>query len=185
MGHRLTRITTRTGDQGSTGLATGDRVSKSSGRILAIGAVDELNSWIGLVLAQGPSPEIADCLSDVQHDLFEVGAELSLPGHARVNEDHAKRLEAAVEEFNARLPPLKEFVLPGGTQAAAMCHVARTVCRRAETLVVALRGAEPADPELLIPYLNRLSDLLFVTARLLNREAGQAEPMWRNVRAKR
>ena len=182
MGYRLSKITTRTGDGGTTGLATGDRVSKSSERIRAIGAVDELNSCLGVLLAEGLPPDVAGCLGDVQHELFEVGAELSLPGHARVTEEQAKRLESAVEAFNARLEPLREFVLPGGSRAAALCHVARTVCRRAESHVVALREHEPVEIELLVPYLNRLSDLLFVTARVLNREAGQAEPLWRNRR---
>jgi cob(I)alamin adenosyltransferase len=185
VGYRLSRITTRTGDNGTTGLATGDRVSKASERIRAIGAVDELNSCIGLLLAEGVSPEVAACLGEVQHDLFEVGAELSLPGRSRVTEEQAKRLESAVEAFNGRLEPLREFILPGGSKAAALCHVARTVCRRAETHVVALREAEPVETELLVPYLNRLSDLLFVLARVINKEAGVPEPLWRNrARAK-
>jgi cob(I)alamin adenosyltransferase len=178
MGYRLSKITTRTGDQGTTGLATGERVSKDSPRIVAMGAVDELNSWIGLLLAQPLPPEVAERLSEVQHQLFEVGAELSLPAHAAIGEPQIAWLETAVAHFNQRLEPLKEFVLPGGTQAAALCHVARTVCRRAETNVVALRCAEPgARQDRLVPYLNRLSDLLFVCARLLN--SGRKETLWR------
>ena len=178
MGYRLSRITTRTGDQGTTGLATGERVAKDSARILALGAVDELNSWIGVVLAQELSSELREVLSEVQHGLFEVGGELSLPGTARITDQHVLVLEESVERFNARLQPLKEFVLPGGSEAAALCHVARTVCRRAETHVVTLG----AGTGLLVPYLNRLSDLLFVAARLINREAATPETLWRNVR---
>jgi cob(I)alamin adenosyltransferase len=182
MGHRLSKITTRTGDQGTTGLATGERVTKDAPRIRAMGAVDELNSWIGLVLSQTPSGEVSDCLREVQQGLFEVGAELSLPGRLRVTQDDLATLDDAVQAFNARLDPLREFILPGGNPAAATCHVARTVCRRAETQVVALRSLEPEAASLAIPYLNRLSDLLFVLARVLNKEAGTPETLWRNVR---
>jgi cob(I)alamin adenosyltransferase len=193
MGYRLSRITTRTGDQGDTGLADGTRLAKSSQRIVAIGAVDELNSWIGLVLAQPLPDDIAQALAEVQHDLFEVGAELSLPGHTRVGEEHVSRLEAVVGALNERLEPLREFILPGGTQAAALCHVARTVCRRAETHLVSLRAAdamnvsvaEPAAESWLVPYLNRLSDVLFVAARSINRQAGAAETLWKNVRPRK
>jgi cob(I)alamin adenosyltransferase len=182
MAYRLTKITTRTGDKGTTGLATGKRVSKDSPRILAIGAVDELNSWIGLVLAQALPAEVSTPLSEVQHQLFEVGGELSLPDHARITEDHVIALEAAAGDLNRGLEPLREFVLPGGTQAAALCHVARTVCRRAETRVVALRAAEPVEHDTLVPYLNRLSDLLFVAARTLNKASGREETLWRSGR---
>ena len=185
VGYRLSKITTRTGDQGTTGLATGERISKDSPRILAIGAVDELNSWIGLVLAQELPSEIGERLSEVQHQLFEVGAELSLPAHKAITEQQVAALEAVVSELNERLEPLKEFVLPGGTQAAALCHVARTVCRRAETRIVALRVAEPVERDRLVPYLNRLSDLLFVAARLLNKESGREETLWRSERRER
>lgn len=181
MGYRLSKITTRTGDDGSTGLASGERVQKNSPRIIAIGAVDELNSWIGLVLAQELPDEVRGCLSEIQHQLFEAGAELSLPGQSRVSERHVSELENAVERFNQRLNPLREFVLPGGSTAGAMCHVARTVCRRTETHLLALRGAEPAQTGFLIPYLNRLSDLLFVVARLLNKENKVAETLWKNT----
>jgi cob(I)alamin adenosyltransferase len=185
VGYRLSRITTRTGDRGTTGLASGERVSKDHPRILALGAVDELNSWIGLVLAQAPPSEIGESLGEIQHQLFEVGAELSLPARHAITAEHVAALEAAVVKFNARLAPLEEFVLPGGSQAAALCHVARTVCRRAETRIVALRAAEPVEDDRLVPYLNRLSDLLFVLARLLNRESAREETLWRSERHER
>ena len=181
MGHRLSRIVTRTGDAGETGLGDGSRVAKDAPRIAAIGAVDELNSTLGVLLAEALPDAIRACLTDVQHDLFDLGGELSIPGHAAVTDAHVVRLEDAVERFNADLPPLKEFVLPGGTRAAALAHVARTVCRRAERSVVALARAEgvgtPARK-----YLNRLSDLLFVLARALNRAGGQPDVLWRRDR---
>jgi len=185
MGYRLSKITTRTGDQGTTGLASGTRVRKDSPRILAAGAVDELNSWIGLVLAQAGDTDVRGCLSAAQQALFEVGAELSLPGTSRIKEEHVLALEQALAEFNARLEPLREFILPGGSPAAASCHVARTVCRRAESQIVALRSLEPAAGSFLIPYLNRLSDLLFVIARVLNRQSGTQETLWSNARVAR
>ncbi len=181
MGYRLSKITTRTGDQGATGLASGERVSKDSARIRAAGAIDELNSWIGLVLAQTDVPEVRERFTEIQHGLFEAGAELSL-GAPRIKEEDLALLETSVEQFNAGLEPLREFVLPGGCPAAAACHVARTVCRRAESVVVALYAREPAGASLLVPYLNRLSDLLFVLARVLNRHSATPEPLWRNVR---
>lgn len=179
MGHRLSKITTRTGDKGTTGLATGTRVEKDSPRIIAMGAVDELNSCIGVVLAHGVPPRVRECLVDVQQRLFEAGAQLSSPGHRRITEDDILALERSVEHFNAELEPLKEFVLPGGSLSAAACHVARTVCRRAESHVVTLNGLDPLDNDCLGPFLNRLSDLLFVAARALNKADGTPEPMWR------
>jgi cob(I)alamin adenosyltransferase len=182
MGHRLSRIVTRTGDAGTTGLGDGSRVAKDSARIDAIGAVDELNSTIGLLLTE-PLPEpLAAVLTNVQHDLFDLGGELSIPGYASVTDAHVLRLEAAVERINADLAPLKEFVLPGGTRAAALAHVARTVCRRAERALVRLAAAE-AVTEASRRYVNRLSDLLFVMARSLNRTAGQPDVLWRKDRA--
>jgi cob(I)alamin adenosyltransferase len=164
MGHRLSKIVTRTGDAGTTGLGDGSRVAKDAPRIEAIGAVDELNSTVGLLLTEALPPSIEVCLTAVQHDLFDLGGELSIPGHAAVTDEHVERLEAAVEELNAPLKPLKEFILPGGTRTAALAHVARTVCRRAERSVVTLAGHEAVgDPAR--RYLNRLSDLLFVMAR--------------------
>ncbi len=182
MGYRLSKIATRTGDQGTTGLASGERVSKDSPRIRGAGAIDELNSWVGLVAAQINRGEVRECLSEVQQGLFEAGAELSL-GMPRINEQDLAMLDAALQKFNATLPPLKEFVLPGGSPAAAACHVARTVCRRAESHVVGLYSLEPPAESLLVPYLNRLSDLLFVLARVLNRESGTPETLWKNPRS--
>ena len=181
MGHRLSRIVTRTGDAGTTGLGDGTRVAKDSARIAAIGSVDELNSTLGVLLAESLPPEVAQCLSDVQHDLFDLGGELSIPGHSAVTDAHVTRLEGQVEAFNAPLEPLKEFILPGGTRAAAVAHVGRTVCRRAERSVVALAASENVgDP--VRRYLNRLSDLLFVIARTLNADAGHSDVLWRHDR---
>ncbi|TAK72052.1 MAG: cob(I)yrinic acid a,c-diamide adenosyltransferase [Betaproteobacteria bacterium] len=182
MGHRLSKITTRTGDDGTTGLGDGSRTAKDSPRIEAIGAVDELNSCIGLLLAENPGEPTAGCLLEVQHDLFELGGELSIPGAVRIAEEHIRRLEAALEEVNRDLPPLKEFILPGGCRAAACAHLARTVCRRAERRVVSM------GPGAISPccrrYLNRLSDLLFVLSRLLNRRTGHPDLLWQRGKAK-
>ena len=133
MGHRLSRIVTKTGDAGTTGLGDGSRVGKDTSRIATIGDVDELNSTLGLLLTEAVPAAVRDCLTAVQHDLFDLGGELSIPGYAAVTDAHVERLESAVETFNAELPPLKEFILPGGTRPAAIAHVARTVCRRAAT----------------------------------------------------
>ena len=141
MAHRLSKITTRTGDRGDTGLGDGSRVSKDSLRVRALGDLDELNSAIGAVLAEDVPTDVSAALSDVQHDLFDLGGEISIPGHTLVTDTHVARLEAAIEAWNAELPALKEFILPGGTRAAAAAHLARTVCRRAERSVVALGEA--------------------------------------------
>lgn len=181
MGHRLSKIVTRTGDAGTTGLGDGSRVAKDSARIDAIGAVDELNSTVGVLLAEVLPPAVAACLIEVQHDLFDLGGELSIPGSNTISEAQVTRLEEAVARFNADLAPLKEFILPGGTRAAAYAHVARTVCRRAERSLVHLgAGSTVHDP--VRQYVNRLSDLLFVLARVLNREAGRADVLWRKDR---
>jgi cob(I)alamin adenosyltransferase len=181
MGHRLSKIVTRTGDTGTTGLGDGSRVAKDSARIRAIGEIDELNSTLGLVLAE-PLPEpIAACLTATQHDLFDLGGELAIPGHTALTDAHVARIEAAVERFNADLGPLKEFVLPGGTRAAALAHVARTVCRRAERALVHMAAREPVG-DAARRYLNRLSDLLFVLARTLNRAEGRADVLWQRDR---
>jgi cob(I)alamin adenosyltransferase len=181
MGHRLSKIVTRTGDAGTTGLGDGSRVAKDSLRITAIGEIDELNSTLGLLLAE-PLPEaVAVCLTSVQHDLFDLGGELSIPGHTAVTEAQVARLEQAVEEFNADLGALKEFILPGGTRAAAVSHVARTVCRRAERALVRMTATEPVG-DAARRYLNRLSDLLFVLARTLNRAAGRPDVLWQRRR---
>jgi cob(I)alamin adenosyltransferase len=177
MAKRLTKIVTRTGDGGTTGLADGSRLPKDALRIEAIGAVDELNSSIGVLLAEDLPQEVRACLTDVQHDLFDLGGELSIPGHAVMTEAHAARLETLLEGFNTALPALREFVLPGGSRAAGLAHVARTVCRRAERRLVALSRQETIAPALL-HYLNRLSDLLFVLARVLNRHAGLGDVLW-------
>ncbi|MBI3937022.1 MAG: cob(I)yrinic acid a,c-diamide adenosyltransferase [Betaproteobacteria bacterium] len=177
MGHRLTKIYTRTGDAGTTGLADGSRLGKDASRIEAIGAVDELNSQIGALLAEELPQPVRECLTGVQHDLFDLGGELSVPGHGIMSEAQVKRLEQLLDAFNAGLPPLKEFILPGGSRAASLAHVARAVCRRAERRVVSLARGE-AVPPFALQYLNRLSDLLFVLARVLNRAAGRDDLCW-------
>jgi cob(I)alamin adenosyltransferase len=180
MGHRLSRISTRTGDGGETGLGDGSRTSKASLRIAAIGDVDELNSTIGLLLAETLPDDVRASLGAVQHDLFDMGGELSIPGSAVLDDAAVKRLEEDIERFNAGLPPLREFILPGGSRTAALAHVARTVCRRAERSVVALAGEEPVGEPVRI-YLNRLSDLLFIVARCEAR-AGGGEVLWNRNR---
>jgi cob(I)alamin adenosyltransferase len=181
MGHRLSKIVTRTGDAGTTGLGDGSRVAKDSPRIAAIGDLDELNSTLGLLLTEPLPAKVAACLTSVQHDLFDLGGELAVPGYTAVAEAHVARLEDAVEAFNANLGPLKEFILPGGTRAAATAHLARTVCRRAERALVRLAATDPvSDPAR--RYLNRLSDLLFVLARTLNRAAGRPDVLWQRDR---
>jgi cob(I)alamin adenosyltransferase len=177
MGHRLTRIYTRTGDGGTTGLADGARVAKDAPRIEAIGAVDELNSALGVLLAEDVPAAIRACLGGVQNDLFDLGGELSVPGHAIMGKAHIDRLERELDRFNAGLPPLKDFILPAGTRAAALAHAARTVCRRAERRLVTLSRKQKLAPAL-CAYLNRLSDLLFVVAREFNRAAGRPEVLW-------
>ena len=184
MAHRLSKITTRTGDAGETGLGDGSRVPKSHPRVHTLGDIDELNSAIGLILAEEVAPEVAQVLSDVQHHLLDLGGEVSIPGHAMLGEAHVGRLEAAIEQWNAALPPLKEFILPGGTRAAAAAHLARTVCRRAERSLVTL-GEQEKVSEDARRYLNRLSDLLFVAGRRLNRDAGRSDVQWRHERKKR
>jgi cob(I)alamin adenosyltransferase len=184
MGNRLSRIVTRTGDAGTTGLGDGSRVAKDSPRIDAIGAVDELNSTLGLVLAERLPAAVAELLTDVQHDLFDLGGELAVPGHRALADARVAALEAAVEAVNADLPPLKEFILPGGTRGAALMHVARTVCRRAERALVALAASAEVS-EVARRYVNRLSDLLFVLARAQNRRAGRDDVLWQSQRIKR
>ena len=176
MGNRLSRIVTRTGDDGSTGLADGTRIPKDSARIQVLGSVDELNSHLGAMLTEELPQDIRTLLLRIQNDLFDLGGSLAYPV-APFGEEKLERLDTAIAEYNAQLPPLKEFILPGGTRAAALCHVARTVARRAERDLVALMRSEDA-PKSGLPYLNRLSDLLFVLSRVLNRAAGEAEPLW-------
>ena len=177
MGNRLTKIYTRTGDAGTTGLADGSRVPKDAPRIEAIGAVDELNSVLGMLLAEALPDAARACLDNVQNDLFDLGGELSVPGHTIMSKAHVERIERELDRFNAGLSALRDFVLPAGTRAAALAHVARTVCRRAERRVVTLSRKHKVAPPL-SAYLNRLSDLLFVLARELNRAAGKPDVLW-------
>jgi cob(I)alamin adenosyltransferase len=178
VGNRLSKIYTRTGDDGTTGLGDGSRVDKDNPRVEAYGTVDEANSAIGFVLAAAAVPEaIRACLTDVQHDLFELGGELCIPGHRSVEMHFVERLERQLDAFNAHLPPLKDFILPGGGHAAAACHLARTIVRRAERRVRTLARDEEVRDEVL-SYLNRLSDLLFVIARLLARAESGQEIIW-------
>ncbi len=182
MGHRLSKIYTRTGDDGTTGLGDGTRVAKDSARVEAFGTVDEANSAIGIVLANTVPDTIRACLTDVQHDLFELGGELCIPGHSAVSEAYIDRLEHDLDGFNADLPRLKEFILPGGGQSAAACHLARAIVRRAERRVLSLASAEDVRAEV-VKYLNRLSDLLFVIARVLAREESGQEVLWNRERS--
>ena len=181
MGHRLSKIYTRTGDSGTTGLGDGSRVDKDSLRVEAYGTVDELNSQIGLVIAFGIGEKIAEQLLDIQHDLFDLGSELCVPGYSAINDANIETLENVLDEHNAHLPALKEFILPGGNLSAATCHIARTVCRRAERIVVSLAKEEDINPPI-VKYLNRLSDLLFVLCRVLSRQDGQSEILWNKNR---
>lgn len=177
MGSRLSKIYTRTGDKGTTGLGDGSRVDKDHLRVETYGTVDELNSLVGLVLASELSDDIRDCLTRTQHELFDLGGELCMPGHTLIPESYVEQLEADLDRFNEDLPPLKDFILPGGSEPAARCHLARTVCRRAERLMVAL-GKQEDTNQASLRYLNRLSDLLFVIARVLARANGQSEVLW-------
>jgi len=184
MGNRLSKIYTRTGDDGSTGLGDGTRVPKDSARVEAYGTVDELNSAVGVLLAvSGLPPAISACLTEVQQQLFDLGGELCIPGHRAISASQVTQLEQALDAFNDPLPPLKEFILPGGGPAAAACHLARTIARRAERRVWTLARAEALSPEV-AKYLNRLSDLLFVLARVLARHESGAEVLWRHERGK-
>lgn len=182
MGNRLSKIYTRTGDDGTTGLGDGSRVAKDSPRVEAYGTVDELNSCIGVLLAlQGLPEKVCGCLTEVQHELFDMGGELCIPGHRAIVAQQVSRLEQELDDFNDALPPLKEFILPGGGPGAAACHVARAVARRAERRVWTLARTETLNPEVM-KYLNRLSDLLFVLARVLARHENGTEVLWRHQR---
>jgi cob(I)alamin adenosyltransferase len=183
MGHRLSKITTRTGDAGETGLGDGTRVGKESARVCVLGDIDELNSSLGLLLAERVPAPLRRALLQVQHDLFDLGGEVSIPGHAMITAAHVERLEALTQAHNARLAPLREFILPGGTRAAAAAHLARAVCRRAERGLVALSRRE-AVGERARQYLNRLSDLLFVLGRTLNRAARRGDVLWKHERGR-
>ena len=181
MGHRLSKIYTRTGDDGSTGLSDGTRIAKDDPRIEAIGAVDELNSSIGLLRCEALPVPVDALLTAVQHRLFDLGGELSLPGQALLDTERVTQLENALDELNRDLPPLKDFLLPGGCRAAATCHLARTVCRRAERRVFRL-ACHATVNAVSLQYLNRLSDLLFVMARHLNKATGVADVLWEHER---
>ena len=182
MGNRLSKIYTRTGDDGTTGLGDGSRVPKDSVRVEAYGTVDELNSALGVLLAvPGVPPAVGACLTQVQHELFDLGGELCIPGHRLITGEQVTRLEQSLDRFNEALPPLKEFILPGGGPAAAACHLSRTIARRAERRVWALARVEAVRPEV-TQYLNRLSDLLFVLARVLARHELGTEVPWHHER---
>jgi cob(I)alamin adenosyltransferase len=177
MGNRLSKIYTRTGDKGTTGLGDGSRVDKDSLRVEAFGTVDELNSAVGLVLTAELPEGVRSCLTRTQHELFDLGGELCMPGYTLVPDSYTEGLEKALDAFNEDLPPLKDFILPGGSEAAARCHLARTIARRAERRVISLSHNETVN-EASIRYLNRLSDLLFVIARVLARHDGGSEVLW-------
>ena len=177
MGNRLSKIYTRTGDDGTTGLGDGTRVAKDSARVNAYGTLDEANSTIGLLLAAELPDGVRELLTRIQHQLFDLGGELCIPGHAAVFDADVDALEARLDHYNDDLPPLKDFILPGGGEAAARCHIARTVVRRAERDAVTLSRHDAVRPQA-IRYLNRLSDLLFVLARVLARSSGHGEVLW-------
>jgi cob(I)alamin adenosyltransferase len=199
MGQRLTQIATRTGDDGSTGLGDGSRVAKTDARVVAMGEVDELNCTIGVLLCEDLPEEVSAALYQIQHDLFDLGGELCIPGFENIHEAQLLRVDEWLAQYNATLPKLAEFILPGGSRAAALAHVSRTVCRRAERAVIAL-GMEKNHGEghlgdtegkaqtvsgaavrpLCRQYLNRLSDLMFVLARVLNRHAGGSDVLWKH-----
>ena len=177
MGNRLSKIYTRTGDAGTTGLGDGSRVAKDSPRVHALGDVDELNSSIGLLLCEDLPAATREQLLRIQHDLFDLGGELCIPGFKNISEPQVKSLEDLLDQYNADLPPLANFILPGGSRAASHAHLSRTICRRAERSVIAL-GAVEAVSDLVRQYLNRLSDLLFVLGRVLNRHGGGTDVLW-------
>jgi cob(I)alamin adenosyltransferase len=182
MGNRLSKIYTRTGDQGTTGLGDGTRVAKTHARIQAHGAIDEANSAIGVVIAVPGIPDVVrELLVKIQHELFDLGSELAVPGYRTIKKTHVDALEQALDQLNADLPPLKEFILPGGAPATAACHLARTIVRRAECSVWTVAEIEGESVAIEVPqYLNRLSDLLFVVARILVRHEGGTEVLWRH-----
>lgn len=183
MGNRLSKIYTRTGDDGSTGLGDGSRVAKDSARVSAYGTVDEANSAIGVLLATDLPDDVRVLLTTIQHQMFDLGGELCIPGHAAIEDADIERLEQQLDHFNDPLPPLKDFILPGGGEAAARCHLARTIVRRAERECVTLSHHDAVRPQA-IRYLNRLSDLLFVLARVLARHGGHGEVLWQHERRK-
>ena len=181
MGNRLSKIYTRTGDAGTTGLGDGSRIAKTNLRMHAIGEVDELNCNLGLLLTEDIRAGLAELFLDIQHDLFDLGGELSIPGSTFIQAAAVAKLEQAIDLYNEELPPLKEFVLPGGSRGAAVCQMARAVCRRVERAVLELAAVEPVNANT-STYLNRLSDLLFVAARVIARDSGAGEVMWSRQR---
>ena len=182
MGNRLTKLYTKTGDDGTTGLGDGSRTTKDSARIEAVGTIDELNSWIGLLLAELPVDEqLIEPLTDIQHRLFDLGGELAVPGFQLIQTEMVSDLEALCDQLNEELPPLKEFILPGGSKSAGLCHMARAVARRAERIIVTLSKEETVGDDLK-RYINRLSDVLFVMARQLARRDGGQEVFWKSKR---
>lgn len=183
MGNRLSKIYTKTGDDGTTGLGDGSRVAKDSARVSAYGTVDEANSAIGVLLATDLPDDVRTLLTTIQHQMFDLGGELCIPGHAAIEDADIERLEQQLDHFNDPLPPLKDFILPGGGEAAARCHLARTIVRRAERECVTLSHHDAVRPQA-IRYLNRLSDLLFVLARVLARHGGHGEVLWQHERRK-
>jgi cob(I)alamin adenosyltransferase len=180
MGNRLSKIYTRTGDDGTTGLGDGSRINKDSLRVEAMGDVDELNSVIGIMLTEPVPEHLLGLLTQIQHDLFNVGGEICIPGYVILQQTRIDDLEEAIDTLNDELEPLKEFILPGGSKAAAYCHLARTVCRRAERKLVELHRNETVT-DISLQYLNRLSDLLFVMCRTINKEAGVLDVLWKNA----
>lgn len=182
MGNRLSKIYTRTGDDGTTGLGDGSRINKDSLRVDAMGDVDELNSVIGIMMTENMPDTLVKTLTQIQHNLFNLGGEICIPGYVILQQSRIDDLEEAIDSLNANLEPLKEFILPGGTKAAAYCHLARTVCRRAERKLVELHRNEKVT-DISLQYLNRLSDLLFVMCRTINKEAGVSDVLWKNEHA--
>jgi len=181
MSNRLSKITTRTGDDGTTGLGDGSRVAKYNVRVETIGEIDELNSAIGVVLTEPLPVDVHEMLIAIQHELFDLGGEICIPGRKAIEESHLARLDDWITRSTNILPPLKEFILPGGSRAAALTHVARTICRRAERRLVALAEAEEIN-QLSQKYLNRLSDLLFQLCRVINGKAGVSDTYWQSKR---
>ncbi len=182
MGNRLTKLYTKTGDDGTTGLGDGSRTTKDSSRIEAVGTIDELNSWIGLLLAELPADEpLIEPLTEIQHRLFDLGGELAVPGFQLIQSQMVSDLEVLCDQLNEELPPLKEFILPGGSTSAGLCHMARAVARRAERVIVTLSKDESIGDDLK-RYINRLSDVLFVMARQLARRDGGQEVFWKSKR---
>lgn len=179
MGNRLSKIYTRTGDDGTTGLGDGSRINKDSLRVEAMGDVDELNSVIGLMMTEAVPSMLISPLTQIQHDLFNVGGEICIPGYVILQQSRIKDLEDLIDQLNENLTPLKEFILPGGTKTAAYCHLARTVCRRAERKLIELHRNEKVT-DISLQYLNRLSDLLFVMCRTINKAAGVSDVLWKN-----